>query len=127
MGWMIRIVGFDSRQGLGSFLFTTTSRTALGPTHPPIQWVPGSLSPVVKWMGHEADHSPPSSAKVKECMELYLHSPSTPSWHDVQLKRKHRDNCTFTFTFWSMRICFHNTVIVRKQVHYLITVYGHFW
>jgi hypothetical protein len=25
--------------------------------------------------GREADHSPPSSAEVKECMELYLHSP----------------------------------------------------
>jgi len=25
-------------------------------------------------------HSPPSSAKVKECMELYLHSPNMPSW-----------------------------------------------
>jgi len=25
--------------------------------------------------GHEADDSPPSSGEVKECMELYLHSP----------------------------------------------------
>jgi len=25
--------------------------------------------------GYVADHSPPSSAKVKECVELYLHSP----------------------------------------------------
>jgi hypothetical protein len=25
--------------------------------------------------GCEADHSPPSSAKVEECGELYLHSP----------------------------------------------------
>jgi hypothetical protein len=33
------------------------------------------LSLVVKWPGHEADHSPTSSAKVKECVELYLHSP----------------------------------------------------
>jgi hypothetical protein len=31
-----RAVGFDSRQELGIFLFTTASRTALGPTHPPI-------------------------------------------------------------------------------------------
>jgi hypothetical protein len=28
----------------------------------------------------EADHLPPSSAEVKECVELYLHSPSTSSW-----------------------------------------------
>jgi hypothetical protein len=28
----------------------------------------------VKQPGREADHSPPSSAKVRECVELYLHS-----------------------------------------------------
>jgi hypothetical protein len=47
----------------------------LGPTQPPIQWVPGDLSFGVKQVRCEADHSPPSSAEVKECMELYLHSP----------------------------------------------------
>jgi hypothetical protein len=26
-------------------------------------------------LGHEADHSPPSSAEVEEWVELYLHSP----------------------------------------------------
>jgi hypothetical protein len=41
----------------------------------------------------EADHSPPSSAEIKECVELYLHSPSTPSW--LGALSKHRDNCTF--------------------------------
>jgi len=35
-------------------------------------------------LGHEADHSPPSSADV-ECVELYLHSPNMPSWCHVQL------------------------------------------
>jgi len=63
------------------------SRLALGPTQPPIQWVPGALSLGVKWPGHEADHLPLSSAKVKEYMELYLHSPSTPSWCGAELKR----------------------------------------
>jgi hypothetical protein len=29
----------------------------------------------VKRPGREAGHSPPSSAEVKECVELYLHSP----------------------------------------------------
>jgi hypothetical protein len=33
------------------------------------------LSLGVKRQGREADHSPPSSAEVKECVELYLHSP----------------------------------------------------
>jgi hypothetical protein len=64
--------------GLGIFLFTTESRPALEPTRPPIQWVPGVISLGVKRLGHEADHSPPSSAEVKECMEVHLHSPSTP-------------------------------------------------
>jgi hypothetical protein len=72
---MIGVLGFDSRRGLGIFLFTTASRAALGSTQPPIQWVPGVLTLGVKRQGSEADHSPPSSAEVKECVELYLHSP----------------------------------------------------
>jgi hypothetical protein len=59
----------------GNFLFTTASRTALGPTQPSIQWIPGALSLGVKRPGREADHSPPSTAEVKEWVELYLHSP----------------------------------------------------
>jgi hypothetical protein len=46
-------------------IFTTTSRTALGPTQPPTEWVPGALSLRVKLQGHEADHSSPLSAEVK--------------------------------------------------------------
>jgi hypothetical protein len=38
---------------------------ALGPTQPPIQWVLRALSPGVKRKGHEAGHSPPSGAYVK--------------------------------------------------------------
>jgi hypothetical protein len=60
--------------GVGIFLFTTASRTALGPTQPPIQWVPGALSLEVK-RSERADHVPPSSAEVKECVELCLHFP----------------------------------------------------
>jgi len=52
------------------FLFTTASRTALGPTEPPIPWILGALSLGVKRPGREADHSPPSSAEVKDCVEL---------------------------------------------------------
>jgi hypothetical protein len=65
MGWMIRVLGFDSWRGLGIFLFSAASRMALGPTQPPIQWILLALSLMVKWLGHETDHSPPSSAEVK--------------------------------------------------------------
>jgi hypothetical protein len=65
---------------LGIFLFTNASRPALGPTQPPVQWVPGALSLGIKQPGREAEHSPPSSAEVIVCGELFLCSPSTPSW-----------------------------------------------
>jgi hypothetical protein len=96
MGWTMEVLGFDSRRVLGIFIFTTASRTVLGSTQLPIQWEPGALSLGVKRLGREADHSPPSSAEVKECVELYNHSPNTPSWRGAQLKKQHRDNFTFT-------------------------------
>jgi hypothetical protein len=77
--------------------FAHAAGTALGLTRPPIQWVPESLSLGVKRLGREADHSPPSSAEVKERVELYLRFPNTPSWRGAQLR--HRDNFTFAFTF----------------------------
>jgi hypothetical protein len=95
---MIGVLGFDSRQRLGIFLFTTASRTALGSMRPPIQWVPGALSLGVKRLGREADHSPPSSTKVKEWVELYLHSPNTPSWSGAQLS---------TWTTFSLPLLLH--------------------
>jgi hypothetical protein len=49
---MIRVLGFDSWWGLGIVLFTTTSIMALGPTQPPIQWVPGALFLGVKLTTH---------------------------------------------------------------------------
>jgi hypothetical protein len=79
MGWMIGVLGFDL--GWGLEIFFTMFRMALGPTHTPLQWVPAALTLGVKQPVHEADPSPPSSAKVKECMELYIHSPNMPSWH----------------------------------------------
>jgi hypothetical protein len=86
---MIRVLGFDSRLGLGIFFLTTASKTALGPTQPPIKWVPRALSLGVKLPGREADHSSPSSAELKECVELYLHFPSTPSWRVLSYKKAH--------------------------------------
>jgi len=50
-GWTIEVLEFDSRRGLGIFLFTTVSKTALDPTQPPIQSILGAVSLEVKWIG----------------------------------------------------------------------------
>ena len=52
---------------------------ALGPTHSPTRWDRVSF-PGVKRPVRGVDHPPPSSAEVKERVELYLYSPSGPSW-----------------------------------------------
>jgi hypothetical protein len=49
----------------------------------------------VKRPGREADHSPPSSAEVKEWVKLYLHSPNTPPLRGAQLST---GTLPFTFT-----------------------------
>jgi hypothetical protein len=93
--------GFDSRQRLWIFLFASVSRPALGPTQPPIQWVPGPLSLGAKWPGCEADDSPPSSADVRNTWSYT----STPQYvFRAWCLVKHKDD--FTFTFFN-RICQH--------------------
>jgi hypothetical protein len=114
MGWTIGVLGFDSQEGLGIFLFITASRPAMEPTQSPIQWVPWALSLGVKRPGREADHSPPSSAEVKECVELYLHSRNTPSWCGAHLK--HRDNFTFTFNVMLIVKWFAATAVEKFRV-----------
>jgi hypothetical protein len=74
-GWKIGVLGSDFRRGVGIFLFTAASGTALGPTQPPIQWVSGVLSLGVKGPGRESDHSPLSSAEVKNAWR-YTPTPS---------------------------------------------------
>jgi hypothetical protein len=58
------------------FPLASVSRPALGPTQPPVQWAPG----VKARPGRDADHPPPSSAKVENEYELYLLSPQAPPW-----------------------------------------------
>jgi len=71
------VLGFDFRRGLGIFFFATASRMALGPT----QWVTDALPWGVKRPGRDADHSSTFSAEVKECVDLYFHSPNTLLCH----------------------------------------------
>jgi len=59
-----RMIGVRFPAGLKIFFFDIMSRSALVPTQPPIQWVPGTLSLGV------AHDSSPSSGEVKECVEV---------------------------------------------------------
>jgi hypothetical protein len=70
---------------MGLFLFATASRSSLGPTQPPIQWVSGAISQEVKRPGREADHSPPSSADVN-MRKVYIYT-SSVSLHGVVLSK----------------------------------------
>lgn len=55
MGWTTKEMRFNSQH----------PKTSLGTNQPPIQWVSGAISPGVRQPGHEADHLPQSTAKVK--------------------------------------------------------------
>jgi hypothetical protein len=65
-----------------NFLFSTSSRPVLWPIQPPIQWVPGALSPEVKRPGREVVHSPPTSVEVKKTW-VYISTPCVPSWRSA--------------------------------------------
>jgi hypothetical protein len=49
----------SSPSGVKNLYFSRSLRSAVGPTQPPIQWVPGAISSMVERPGSEADHSPP--------------------------------------------------------------------
>jgi len=61
------------------------------PTQLLLRCISGDLSLVIKWLGPETDHSPPSSAKVKNEWSYTSASP-------MCLHVKHRNNLTW-FTF----------------------------
>ena len=66
--------GIESRWGRN---FPHQSRPALGPIQPPVKWTRVS-SPGVKRSGRLVDLPPPSSAEVKERVEMYPYSASGP-------------------------------------------------
>jgi hypothetical protein len=63
-----------------NFLFSMSSRPALGSTQPLTQWVSWG----VKLQGREADHSPQTSAEVKKMWIYTTTFPlPTPSWRSA--------------------------------------------
>jgi hypothetical protein len=89
LGYGLDDRGFVSRQGLGIFLFTVTSRPALGPTQSAIQWVPRAVFLVLKRPGREADHSPTSGAEVKNAWRCTSTSQyAFMAWCSVEAQRQ---------------------------------------
>jgi hypothetical protein len=74
--------GSRVRFPMGAGNFSLHHRVQNGSRAHPASYPMGTRGsfPGVQRPGREADHSPPSSAEVKEYEELYLHSPNTPSW-----------------------------------------------
>jgi hypothetical protein len=66
--------------GVEIFLISPGFRQALRATKPTILWTLGTLSPDMKRLESEADHSPPSSAEVRNSGVIPAH-PDAPLWH----------------------------------------------
>jgi hypothetical protein len=77
--------------------FLHAIQTSFGTHLAPIKLVPGALSPGVKRPGHEADQSPPTSARSRK--RGFIHPlPYMCLWHGALLV-KHRDNFTFNVLY----------------------------
>ena len=59
--------------------FSASVQTGPG-AHPPYYTMGTGSFPGVKRPGRGVDHPPPSSAGVKEKVQIYIYSPKEPSW-----------------------------------------------
>jgi hypothetical protein len=83
LGWLsstanrlwIRQSEFDSRKDWEFVFFAIVFRPSLGHAQTPFQLVPVVVSPGLKRLEREADHSPPSSSEVKNAWS-YTSTPS---------------------------------------------------
>jgi hypothetical protein len=94
---------FGTWQELDVLLFTTAFRPALGPTQPPIQWVPGALSLRVNRPGVKLTHLLVPRSGLRGAVPPLLQYAFMAGW-----LIKHRDNFTFTFYlfFNQLKTCF---------------------
>ena len=112
-------LGIESRWGR---YFPHPSRPALGPTQPPVQWVPG-FSRGVKRPGRGVDHPPPSSAEVEGRAELYICSPSGPSWPVIGRTLPYVSHFSFWIIWQFFTKCGMNTIklLYSKILYSVIT------
>jgi hypothetical protein len=106
--------GFNSRQELRIFLFFTAGcpyRLVAHPTSYPMNT--GVISQGLKRPRREADHSPPSSAEVKNAWSCTsTHQYVFMAWYLI----KHRENFTFSIIMTGCnRLCTCSTLGSRKR------------
>jgi hypothetical protein len=75
--------------GTEGLLFCKTTRAPLGPTQPPVRWIPGFYEGV-KLLGRDVDHSPSPSGEVKNEWS-YTSNPAV-CFHGLN-----RDRFSFTY------------------------------
>jgi hypothetical protein len=85
--------GFQFPEDQGIFLYSTPPRSALEPTQLPTELTSMVISPGLKRMDREADHSPPSSGEANNCGAIppLVHM---PSWRGAYLII-YRESCNF--------------------------------
>jgi hypothetical protein len=80
--WVIEVRSPAEAKDFSSSLCVQTG--FLGPTQPPVQWIPWGPFPGAKArLRRDADHSPPSSAEVENEEELHLLSHQASLWRVV--------------------------------------------
>jgi hypothetical protein len=79
------VIGVRIPTGAGNFSFRHRVQTGSGARTASYPMGTGGCFPGGKGPEREADHSAPSIAKVKECVDLYPHSPNTSSWRGAYL------------------------------------------
>jgi hypothetical protein len=98
-------------------------RSILGPIHPPTRWVGRGRGVLSPWVEREADHSPPSSAKVKNA---YSYTSTPPYDFMTWCLVKHRDNFTLPLTVrisWRLTVTrlYKNHIWTHNVTYELIT------
>jgi hypothetical protein len=88
----------------------SVSRPVLGPSQSLIHCVLGDLSLGVKHLGHEADYSPPFSAKVKNGGAIPP-LPNTSSWRGAYL------SIWETLPFFTLTYTIHSIPLVGSLIY----------
>jgi hypothetical protein len=74
-GYRLDDRGVGVRIPVGLRIFFKSFKPTLRFTQLPIQWVPGVLSPGLKRLGREDDHSPPASVEVNK---IWIYASTLP-------------------------------------------------